>query len=798
MPFLLLAAACLDYMSSSTDSRSIDSTSQDSRADSRGTGWQRISRRLRSQPRPEPEESIPLRVLVQALVTVGILATDLAAADSADSLNISIWAVPSSVVGAFWSYRQRHKPNIPVQFCIALAMLIALGLFFTRLWGERNDTRLALATLLIHLQVFHSFDLPRRKDLGYSVVIGLILLGVAATLSQTLSFAPLLLAFFGIAVPVLVLDYRSRLGLASQNFRRIGLDLAPKRLWRFLAVGLGLGLAIFLALPRFPGYQLRSFPVSAPIQLQQQFDSSAVVNPGYVQPGAEQPGVGSQGLNPSTGPGELNQQFYYGFNSKINQNLRGTLKPQVVMRVRSQAPGFWRVLAFDHYTGQGWEISRNDEAQKYERPQWSFRFNLPWSVTLNRVRTVIQSYTVVSTLPNLIPTLYEPKELYFPTEQVALDSEGGLRSPVPLSEGLTYTVISEVPYRNRSLLNQVEQAPSAIQSTYLQLPAAVADPIRQQTEAILSKSPKPITVPYEAALYLAQYLKQTYQIQPDLPFFEANEDLATAFLTTYKGGYPDHFATTLTVMLRSIGIPARLAMGFSPGKFNPFTGFYLVQNTDAHAITEVYFHKYGWFSFDPIPGHALFPPSIEESSAFGVLQQFWNWVAGWLPSPLRGWLNQLFSWLGSGIGQLLGWLTRLSQSWLGLLIGTGLLIGLAFLGWLGWIGLKRWRYHRWLAKLPPMEALYQKMLKHLAAAGLPKQAAQTPLEYVEYVAACRQRMGIPAIKLEAIEMISHAYVQWRYGQRSPDLNLVAQYLKRLAKTSGNSGKYPSINGSARL
>jgi len=52
-------------------------------------------------------------------------------------------------------------------------------------------------------------------------------------------------------------------------------------------------------------------------------------------------------------------------------------------------------------------------------------------------------------------------------------------------------------------------------------------------------------------------------------------------------------------MLRSIGIPARLVAGFSPGEFNPFTGLYVVRNTDAYAMTEVYFPKYGWF--DPIP-----------------------------------------------------------------------------------------------------------------------------------------------------------------------------------------------------
>lgn len=735
---------------------------------------------LAQSPRPEPEESIPFRILVQALVTVGILATDFAAADSTGYLGISFWAVPASIVGAAWSWRQRRKRNIPVKFCIAIAMLIALGVFFVRLWGERNDTRLALAALLIHLQVFHSFDLPRRKDLGYSAVIGLILLGVAATLSQTLTFAPFLLLFLAIAIPVLVLDYRSRLGLSTQTFRGIGLDLSPTRLSRVFAVIVGLGLTIFLLLPRFPGYQLRSFPVSAPIQLQQPFNRSTIINPGYVREGQGGTAGGSnnEGLNPTAGPGEVNKDFYYGFNSTINQNLRGSMEPRTVMRVRSQSPGFWRVLALDRYTGQGWEISRNSEAEvrKYERPEWSFRFNLPWSITLNRTREVIQTYTMVSDFQNLIPVLYEPKELYFPTPQIAMDEEGGLRSPVPLSEGLTYTVVSEVPYRNQTRLNQATVTPpTSIQNIYLQLPEAIATPIRQQTEAILAKAPNPPTTPYEKALYLAQYLKQNYRIQPNLPFFGAEEDLATAFLTQYKGGYPDHFSTTLTVMLRSIGIPARLVMGFGTGQFNPLTGFYVVRNVDAYAMTEVYFHKFGWFAFDPIPGHEVLPASIEEFNTFSVLQQFWHWVAGWLPSPMTGFFNLLFEKIAAGIGWLLGTLIALfSQGWLGILIGTGLLMGLGFLLWLGWQSWQGWRYRRWLAKQPPMEALYRQMLQKLAQEGFPKTAAQTPLEY-----AAHYRLHYQDDRADVIDQISQAYVRWRYGGDQPPIEPLKSQFARL-------------------
>jgi transglutaminase-like putative cysteine protease len=734
---------------------------------------------MQSQPKPVPEDSLALRILVQALVTVGIIATGVAAPDSSSLTRL--WAVPMSWVGAGWSWRRRRHQNIATKFGIAIAMLVALAVFFVRLIAERNDTRLALAELLIQLQVFHSFDLPRRKDLGYSVVIGLILIGVAATLSQTLAFAPLLLLFLAIALPVMMLDYRSRLGLGAPTLQQVKLNLSPQRFAPVLLITIGLGLAIFLLLPRFPGYQLRAFPVSAPIPLQEQFQQSVITNPGYVNEGRGN-GGGGAGTDGRGGSGEqvFNPDFYYGFSSRMNQNLRGQLQPRVVMRVRSQAPGFWRVMAFDQYTGQGWEVSRNaeDQVEKLERPGWSFRFNLPWSVTLNKTREVVQTYTIASDLPNLIPTLYEAKELYFPTNQIGLDKEGSFRSPVPLSEGLTYSVVSEVPYRNRTQLQKakLDFPKRAIGDHYLQVPEAIAPTLRQTTEAILARSPKPIQAPSEKALYLAQYLKQTYRIQPDLPPFAADQDLATAFLTQYEGGYPDHFSTVLTLMLRSIGIPARLTVGFGTGQFNPFTGFYVVKNTDAFALTEVYFHKYGWFTFDPIPGHPLIPPSIEESKVFGVLQQFWNWIAGWLPSPLTGLLTAIVERVLGAIAWIMALFT---QGWMGILAGLGILTGFSFLFWLTWRGWHTLRYRHRLAQMPPMESLYQQMLDWQAERGMGKMRSQTPLEYA---AACREGNIVSGARgVGAIEEISRAYVDWRYGQKSVDVTYLRGRLQELRR-----------------
>jgi transglutaminase-like putative cysteine protease len=745
------------------------------------------SRRWEEMPQPQTEESLLLRVLVQALVIVGIIATDIAA-----ETQMSLWAIPLSIAGAMWSWYRRREKNISTKFLIAIGMLVALVFFLGNLVASLNDSRLVLAELLVQLQVLHSFDLPRRKDLGYSMVIGLILLGVAGTLSQTFAFAPWLIVFLAIALPTLILDYRSRLGLeniarAPSRFAKVRPNiarfspLAPQRLLVFLTIVIGIGLAIFAVMPRFPGYQLQTFPVSSPIDMEDRTfndQNRDVINPGYVREGkpSQENGTGG-GTNLEQGAGELDRTYYYGFNSQMNQNLRGTLEEQVVLRVRSQAPGFWRVMSFDRYTGQGWEISRNDQLQNIKRARWSYRFFIAPPLTRAKTRQVIQSYTAVSELPNVMAALAYPRYVFFPTPEIAVDPEGSLRSPAGLMKDMTYTVISQVPYRDRTLLGQASQNyPKRISDYYLQVPPEIKDKVRQQAEALLAKSPQPLTSDYEKSLFLTQALKQNYEIQANFPFLGEKEDLVNAFLR-YKGGYPDHFSTVLTVMLRSLGIPARLTVGFAPGQFNAFTGFYIVRNTDAHALTEVYFPDYGWFAFDPIPGHELIPPSFEEDQTFSVLKQFWNWVASWLPSPVVSFFNILWSEIIGGFLRILAWLWRfISGSFIGVLVGS---IGAIALGFLVWLTIERsrsWGYGRRLAKLPPMERLYRQMLQALKAKGYPKQPAQTPIEYVRTTS---QHHSSAAA--EIIDEISQAYVRWRYGEQTQNIDYLRQQLKALIR-----------------
>ena len=771
-----------------------------SSATAKNSIFAKIQRQMSMMPKVAPEESLLLRVLVQLMVVVGIIATDIAA-----ETQLSLWAIPLSLLGANWSWYHRHGRNIGAKFGLALAMLGALGYFVAHLIGSINDTRLVLAELLVQMQVIHTFDLPRRKDLGYSMTIGLILIAVAGTLSQTLTFAILLLLFLTIAIPVLFLDYRSRLNLtplAISNPTQIAkIGIPWQQLSKLLGIVLAIGLVVFAIMPRFPGYQ-GSLPVSAPIQYEQKkFDGKGIINPGYQRKGKAGSGKGAPQIDgkgsSDQDDGKLDDNFYYGFNSQINQNLRGVMKPKLVMRVRAQAPGFWRALAFDRYTGQGWEISRNNKTRKVVRSDWDYKFTIGHPTTKNLTKQVIQSYTALEELPNIIPGMSLATEIYFPTAEIAVDPEGSLRSPVGLQQGLTYTVVSQVPYRNQTLLEQAStNYPASISDYYLQIPDQIKPKLQTYTQNLVNNSARQqvgknspaLTSNYAKALYLAQYLKQHYRLPQDplgLDRVPDGGDLASWFLfrcegkstSCEAGGYADHFATTYTMMLRSIGIPARLAVGFDSGKFNPFTGFYEVSNTDAHALTEVYFPDYGWFAFDPIPGHPLTPPGVDQDQTFSTVQQLWNWVASWLPSPVTAWLAQIWSltlgWLIVGIGLFFG---LFSQGWLGIFIGSAIAISIAFCIWWSWQQLSKWRHRQWLKKLAPVDRIYQQMLAQLREQGISKHPAQTPLEYAQIV-----RDNRSATTSLLVTEISQAYTAWRYGSEAQEVDRLQDLLTSLKK-----------------
>jgi len=99
---------------------------------------------------------------------------------------------------------------------------------------------------------------------------------------------------------------------------------------------------------------------------------------------------------------------------------------------------------------------------------------------------------------------------------------------------------------------------------------------------------------------IEQFLKQTYRYSLDAETAIQKSPIEE-FLFIRKTGYCEHYASAMVVLLRTLGIPARLATGFLAGEWNDFGHYYTVRQRDAHAWVEVYFPLSGWITFDPTP-----------------------------------------------------------------------------------------------------------------------------------------------------------------------------------------------------
>ena len=95
----------------------------------------------------------------------------------------------------------------------------------------------------------------------------------------------------------------------------------------------------------------------------------------------------------------------------------------------------------------------------------------------------------------------------------------------------------------------------------------------------------------------------------DIPPLPAGADTVDEFLFGNRVGFCEQISTSLAVMLRILGIPAREAVGYVPGPYNPITDLYQIQADDAHAWVQVWLPGYGWQSFDPTAAVPLANPS---------------------------------------------------------------------------------------------------------------------------------------------------------------------------------------------
>ena len=169
--------------------------------------------------------------------------------------------------------------------------------------------------------------------------------------------------------------------------------------------------------------------------------------------------------------------------------------------------------------------------------------------------------------------------------------------------------------------------PLAVREQYLQLP-----PVDPRIPRLAVEVASGAAMDLQRARAIEHFLRSSFAYTLELPSHEVADPLAY-FLFTRRKGHCEYFASAMAVMLRTLGIPARLATGFQSGVYNPFTELWVVRASDAHTWVEAWIPSHGWTTFDPTPPDphpAGFAFLAGLSLYLDAAQTFWRqWVVAY-------------------------------------------------------------------------------------------------------------------------------------------------------------------------
>jgi transglutaminase-like putative cysteine protease len=288
----------------------------------------------------------------------------------------------------------------------------------------------------------------------------------------------------------------------------------------------------------------------------------------------------------------------------VDLRTRIVEQPNVeVFTVRSDVPSYWRLTALDEFDGQMWKSSYGTDGADGELPQ-----AVDSAAESESVR---QTVTVEALGGVWLPAAFEPRSLDAGDAKVGWDRDSStliVDRDVPTSDGMTYEVTSAIPQWTRAELRQVSDAdlPQDFREQYTTLPDAVSPEVRGLAQMIVGRAGQEgADTPYDRALALQGYLRSAPFTYDTTVGPGAGADALATFLFQTKRGYCEQFAGSFAAMARAVGLPTRVAVGFTWGAQDPEEPtLYRVRGIHAHAWPEVYFHGYGWVPFEPTPGRA--------------------------------------------------------------------------------------------------------------------------------------------------------------------------------------------------
>jgi transglutaminase-like putative cysteine protease len=302
------------------------------------------------------------------------------------------------------------------------------------------------------------------------------------------------------------------------------------------------------------------------------------------------PGYGGQPL--------LDYRGDAGPTASIAVNPFVSLKPNLVARgdvrlftVRSDRASYWRLITLDRFDGTTW-------VPEVSQPTQRFTGNLGGEVEPGApVQRLEQEFRVARLGGTWLPAAASPTEVSARPTVLVNAPNRGITIRGRWRAGFEYSVVSVTPSPTAAELRRPQAYDSPELRRYLELPADLDPTISRLADEVAGNRP---TV-YDSALALQDWLRASSRFTYDLdvPELRSGQDQLVRFLTQVRHGYCEQFAAAMAVMARSLGIPARVAVGFTPGVL--VDGSYQVTANDAHAWPELYFSGVGWIRFEPTP-----------------------------------------------------------------------------------------------------------------------------------------------------------------------------------------------------
>jgi transglutaminase-like putative cysteine protease len=289
---------------------------------------------------------------------------------------------------------------------------------------------------------------------------------------------------------------------------------------------------------------------------------------------------------------------------------------------------YWRGRVFDTYRDNTW-INGLASRQTYQ----AFSADLPIPDTATRETAVFVARNEVEQSLIYSPSqpvwTNQPGQMLFQTLPGDEMDLFAFQSILPILPRETYRVRAALVNPSiEELRNAPSDYPAWVTERYLQLPENFSPRIADLARQITINQ----ATAYDQAAAITQWLRANIEYQPIIPAPPQNVDALEWVLFDYKRGFCMYDATGMVLMLRSLGVPARMAVGFAQGELDEKTNSYAVRRKNYHAWPEVYFTGIGWVEFEPTGNQEILVRPLTHAAA--SLSPLARPTPGPIPTPL--------------------------------------------------------------------------------------------------------------------------------------------------------------------